>query len=171
MRPTSKVIVSVWVCLLLIGCGKSEPTYQGRPASQWIADAKDKDPNTRRKAIDALGMLGKVTPSVIDALRKVMRTDATWENRDAAAMTLVQIEPSATASVVSDVTAWLKDDDARMRWQGADTLRKIGADAAPALPALRSLVTAESKEDPKGCVAEKANEAVAAIESASGSKR
>lgn len=47
---------------------KAPVRYQGKPVSEWLALFRDRDPDTCRKAIDALAAIAEVDRSVIPAL-------------------------------------------------------------------------------------------------------
>jgi hypothetical protein len=58
-------VVAKWLLIaaLLAGCNRKpvpppEPTYQGKPRSEWVRLAKDASPQTRRKACEALDAMG-----------------------------------------------------------------------------------------------------------------
>ena len=122
------------VAVLLVGCGKKEPLYKGKPAGEWIQALQDPDPQTRREAAGALATL--------KAKEGVPQLTAALKDRDAgvrakAAEALWSMGPDAR-DAVSELTAALKDRSADVRLSAAGALGEIGAEARDAVPALNA---------------------------------
>jgi predicted small lipoprotein YifL len=52
-----KKIILLALLLPCIGCGKQEPLYHEKTASQWAQALQEPDPQVRREAATALGAL------------------------------------------------------------------------------------------------------------------
>jgi len=72
----------------------TEPEYQGKPLSHWLSQAKDKDPNVRFRATEALGEMGAAAKAAVPTLAELLR-DKEWSVRKSAALALRKIEPRA----------------------------------------------------------------------------
>ena len=57
-RPTGPSILLAAVILLLAGCEKKEPTYEGRPLSDWVKDLGSPTYMVRVRAAHAVGQIG-----------------------------------------------------------------------------------------------------------------
>jgi hypothetical protein len=62
MRTTQ--LPAVLLCLFLAGCnGRNEPVVAyGKPVAHWLEELKQPAPKARKKAVGALGAIGKRTP-------------------------------------------------------------------------------------------------------------
>ena len=91
--PVRIALAVLFGCLL--GCGgKKEPmTVHGKPISYWVDELKRPDPKARKKAVAALGQVGKADPAAIPALAGALAdADA---RACAAVLALLKIGPDA----------------------------------------------------------------------------
>src|ERR1700733_1169645 len=67
MGPRFRFGAALLIVLTMAGCRK-EPTFQGKPLSDWMALSRDADEATQRTALDALEHIQAVEPSsAVDA--------------------------------------------------------------------------------------------------------
>ncbi len=107
-------------------------TFQGKPADYWLKMLKDRDPEFRMKAINALGAIGvddrRVIPALIGSLK-----DKSLNVAQAAADALgLGIGKDAVPRLLE----LLKGKDSVLREGAAMALSRIGPKAKEAIPAL-----------------------------------
>lgn len=132
-------------CCLPVGLGLAdEPQYQGKPVSDWIAQAKDPDVGRRREAVVVLGNLAPEVDGVLPALIELLKDKGQFmpANREAricnlAARALSRMGPAAK-DAVPGLVALLSDRDCRET--AASVLGCIGPGARDAVPALAELL-------------------------------
>src|SRR5438093_2674240 len=124
------------IAILLVGCGKKEPLYKGKPAGDWLQALQDSDPQTRREAAGALATLKAkdAAPQLAVALK-----DQDAGVRAKAAEALWSLGADASEAV-PELTAALKDQSADVRLSAAGALGEIGAQAREAIPAVSALL-------------------------------
>jgi HEAT repeat protein len=118
-------LLLIGLCLAA-GCGKNEPSYQGKSASSWVRALKS--PETRPDASRALEELGPAAiPALIDGLR----------NEDAAvregATDALRKNGKEAVPALNDA---LQHPHALVRRQAAYLLSELGPDAGSALVAI-----------------------------------
>jgi HEAT repeat protein len=111
--------------LALSACNdKSQPLLShGQPVSHWLEELKSSDPAARKKAITALGHLGKADPAAIPALIEALH-DNNAVVRDAAVLALLNLGPDAKDAVPA-LTNATKDKDANVRAHAAKAVERI----------------------------------------------
>src|SRR5712671_673426 len=73
---TAKVYLGVGFVVLVCGCGRAEPLYNGKALSAWQLALKDKNSQVRGEAAAALGDMGeKAAPAVPDLAAALKDTD------------------------------------------------------------------------------------------------
>lgn len=125
--------------------------HRGRPGDQtWLV---------RLRAAQALARIGPDAKGAIPALRKALK-DEKEQVRTHAASALAGIEPALTAEAVLPVLIELLEHPGPwggqgwcVRFRAAEALGRIGADAKPAIPALREALT-DDHEDVREAAAE-----------------
>jgi HEAT repeat protein len=120
------------VTLLFALPGALAQSVEGVP--RLIAALKGVDVEGRRKAAEALGLLGWAAKDAVPALVAALKDDDT-RVRAAAARAIGRIGPAAKDAVPALVAA-LKEDDAGVRSAAAESLGWIGPAAKDAVPVL-----------------------------------
>jgi HEAT repeat protein len=121
-----KCLLVITLSLLVVGCrGKKEPVMaHGKPAPHWIEELKQPDPKARKKAVDALGAMGKADPEAIPALIGVVKDDQDATVRDQAVLALLTIGPDAKDAIPA-LTEAQDDKDATVRTHATKALERI----------------------------------------------
>jgi HEAT repeat protein len=103
---------------------KTQPLQShGRPVSHWLEELKKPDPQARKKAITALGHVGKADPAAIPALIGALH-DSDARVRDSAVLALLNLGSDAKEAVPA-LTDATKDKDATVRNHAAKALERI----------------------------------------------
>jgi len=105
--------------------------FQGKTADHWLKMLKDRDPQYRKKAIEALGAIGAEDKRVIPALVESLK-DKVALVQNAAAEALAFIGKDAVPTLLE----LLKGNNRESRKWAAVALSSIGAEAKDAIPAL-----------------------------------
>jgi HEAT repeat protein len=119
--------VAVWLFLTALGQA-DEVRYRGRTFPEWRSALKDRSPEIRAGAAQALGQFG---PSAVQVLSASL-ADPELRVRGAAAEALRSIGPAAVPSLVRA----LESQDIRVRANATTVLGAIGPAAREAVPAL-----------------------------------
>ena len=159
--------ISVGLLLALVAAScSSEPSESGKPLSYWVERLNDRDPHSRKAALGTIGLMGPTARSALPAIQTaiddpegsvgcealmtyqiVSKDTLDWApvlralsqgpplTRDCAAIALSK----GGRRAVPELIKALADPDASVRADSARSLGGIGADAAPALPALLEL--------------------------------
>jgi len=104
-------------------------TFRGKPVDYWLQMFKDRDPEYRKKAIDALTAIGTEDKRVLPVLIKALK-DRYISNE--AAHALGNIGKDAVPALLP----LLKGKDTELRKWAAVSLSDIGPDAKETIPAL-----------------------------------
>src|SRR5262249_44323840 len=117
---------AVLIVILLAGCGgKSEPlTAHGKPVAHWLDELEAPDPRARKKAVVALGHVGKADPAAVPALAGAVK-DRDAGVRAAAVLALLNLGPDAREAVPA-LSEARNDSDAKVRAYAAKALAKVG---------------------------------------------
>jgi HEAT repeat protein len=117
---------AVLLGIFLAGCSeRSEPVMaHGKPVSHWLEELKQPDPKARKKAVGALGAIGKADPAAIPALIGVVKDDKHALVRDQAVLALLNIGPDARDAIPA-LTAAESDKDATVRTHATKALQRI----------------------------------------------
>ena len=97
------------------------------------------DSQVRWRAAWALGEMGPLAETAIPAIRGLVKDKSAWV-RLAAASALVEIDPKEAEAATGVITELLGHEDVDVRLAAVFGLGKIGAEAAPAIPALGKLL-------------------------------
>jgi hypothetical protein len=91
---------AIFAAVLLAGCGKQqEPLLShGKPVAYWLDELKKSDATARKKAVKALGHVGKADPEALRALIGAVK-DRDASVRDQAVLALLNIGPAVKAAV------------------------------------------------------------------------
>jgi HEAT repeat protein len=109
---------------LALGCGKKEPVIShGQPVSHWLQAIHDPDVKKRKKAVVALGHVGRADPAAIPAVIEAVK-DADASVRVEAVLALLNIGPDAKDAVPA-LTEAQEDKDASVRSFAAKALERI----------------------------------------------
>jgi HEAT repeat protein len=110
---------------LAVGCARnSQPlTASGKPVGHWVAALKDPDVKTRKRAVKALGAVGKADPSAIPALVTALQ-DRDARVRAEAVLALLNVGPAAKEAVPALEEA-CRDKDATVRTYAEKALVKV----------------------------------------------
>ena len=120
-----RTFLTICVTTLVLGCGGSpEPlTAHGKPVAYWLAELKQPDAKSRKKAVTALGHVATADPAAIPALISAVKDrDAGVRNQAVAA--LLNIGPAAKDAVPA-LTEAQSDGDAEVRALAAKALTRI----------------------------------------------
>ena len=110
----SLTTVVVLAGLGLAGTARAdEPTFNGRKLSEWLTVLKeDETPRKRRAAVVALGQIATghrdSVGTVVAAVGRALRTDASPAVREQAAIVLGQMRPEETAAALTDLAESLR---------------------------------------------------------------
>lgn len=147
--PRASIKISlVLVCAapLLVLAQPAPPgdaTYRGRPASFYIERLEDEDPEVRRRAVYALGKIGRSSPRVLESLESALE-DGQMEVRWYAVDALGRLGPEAAEAVpaiVKSLQSKLNDETVRRR--GARALGRVGPPAKDAVTVLREALASD----------------------------
>lgn len=159
------------LCLLLlagpaVSQEDAEPRVRGRTASEWLVVLRTaKEPNQRRAAIVALGILGPKQLDVVPALASAVN-DAEELVRLTAIQTLSGMDQDARGAVTALAKVANQDKSAQVREAACKALGKLGAvahaagasllkaldDADPRTRAASAVALADIKADPTAAV-------------------
>jgi HEAT repeat protein len=114
--------------LLCAGAGchskKTEPLQShGHPVSYWLVELKNPNPQARKKAVTALGHVGKTDPAAIPALIEALQ-DRDASVRDAAVLALLNMGPDAKDAIPA-LTECTKDKDANVQSHAVKAIERI----------------------------------------------
>jgi len=125
MRSLQLTTIST-CCFLLAGCsGKNEPVMShGKPVAHWLEELKKSDPQARKKAVVALGHVGKADDAVIPALISVVTEDQNSAVRNEAILALLNIGTDAK-DAVDALTQAQNDKDSTIRSNATKALERI----------------------------------------------
>jgi HEAT repeat protein len=119
-----RIYLTLCLILLLSGCQRQQPmTVSGKPIGHWLEALKDKNPQVRQRAVEALGNVGKADPAAIPALIGALQ-DPNPSVRGKAALALLKSGPDAEEAIPA-LTQLLQDKDAKVRLYAAKALEKI----------------------------------------------
>jgi HEAT repeat protein len=111
--------------LLLAGC-TPEPSFHGRPFSQWRQDLKSKEVSDRWRAADVMFEFGPAAkhaiPELIDCLH-----DEEFRVRIIAAQVLGNLGSEAKEAV-PDLVPLLKDENLKVRGAAEEALNRIDSE-------------------------------------------
>jgi HEAT repeat protein len=109
----------------LLGChSKTQPLQShDHPVSYWLQELKSQDPKARKKAVTALGHVGKADPAAIPALIEALH-DNDASIRDAAVLALLNLRSDAKEAVPA-LNEATKDKDATVRAHAVKALERI----------------------------------------------
>ena len=91
-----RITLLAFIVFYLAGCaGKKEPlTVHGKPVGHWVAELKQPDAKARKKAVAALGQVGKADATAIPALIGALG-DKDQRVRNEAVLALLKLGPDA----------------------------------------------------------------------------
>jgi HEAT repeat protein len=114
--------------ILLTGCSrKDEPVMaHGKPVSHWLEELKKSDSQARKKAVIALGHVGKADPAAIPALIGAVKDDRDATVRREAVLALLTTGPDAK-DAIPILTEAQSDKDATVRSYASKALERIQA--------------------------------------------
>jgi HEAT repeat protein len=120
-------LLALFLVMFLVGCNRnSEPVVaHGKPVAHWLEELQQPDPKARKKAVGALGAIGKADPASIPALIGVVKNDQDAMVRDQAVLALLNIGPDAKDAIPQLSEAEAKDPDATVRSHATKALEKI----------------------------------------------
>jgi hypothetical protein len=73
--------ICVLIALLITGCGKSSPSYQGLPLKVWAERLKSDDQAIRGDAVTAIGIMGVNAKSMEFRIREIAKQDPSFKVR------------------------------------------------------------------------------------------
>ena len=119
-----RIVLCVLLCSF-VGCvAKKEPlTAHGKPVAFWVEALKRPDPKARKRAVVALGQVGKADPAAIPALA-VALADPDPRVRDEAVLALLKIGPDAREALPA-LENVRRDRDATVRDHAAKAIARI----------------------------------------------
>lgn len=121
---------------------QSDPEFNGRKMSEWLVMLKDDPiPRKRRVAVLALGQIGSaeksVMPTVLGAVTKAVRTDASPIVREQAAIVIGQMKTEDALTALNDLTEAVRvEKEPTVRKELAVALSRLGKLARPAVQPL-----------------------------------
>ena len=123
--------VAVVIAILLSGCtAKTQPlTSHGKPVSHWLEELKKSDPKARKKAVVALGHVGKADSAAIPALIGALK-DKEAGVRNQTVLALLNLGPDATEALPALALA-KNDQDPMVRSNAAKALERIQGSPQP----------------------------------------
>lgn len=119
------VFLAIVVAPYLGGCeAKEQPVLShGKPVEHWLAELRKSDPQSRKKAIIALGHVGASDAAAVPAIIEAVK-DRDAKVRAEAVLALLNIGPSAADAIPALEEAQM-DRDARVRDYAAKALKRI----------------------------------------------
>ena len=122
-----RTVCAVLLCCL-VGCaGKKEPvTVHGKPVAFWVDESKRPDPKARKKAVTALGQVGKADPVVIPSLVGAL-ADPDRRVRGEAVLALLKIGPDAKEALPA-LENLRRDPEPTIRDHAAKAVARIRGD-------------------------------------------
>ncbi len=117
----------------------SQGRFEGRSARDWARDLGSPDPESRRKAANALGAIGPDAGEAVPALAAALRDDPDPQVRGDAALALAKMAPASRTAVPALAEA-LSDENPLTRMNAALALFRLKEEARPAIPALTRAV-------------------------------
>ena len=136
-----------------------EPTFNGRPLSDWLTMLKeDPTPRKRRAAVVALGQIAAANKSefvtAVTAIGRALQNDAAPAVRQQAATVIGQQKVEDALVVLTDLTSAVRvEKEPSVRREVAVTLGRFGKLAKQAVPALTDAL-ADKDDGVKAAVAE-----------------
>jgi HEAT repeat protein len=128
-------IVAVWVVGLFSVPVRAEadpePSYEGKPLQEWVAQLQSPSAKDRQRAVEALGVLGTQARSALPALVPALK-DHDVHVRVAATEALISAGPAAVPLLTGAL--WSEDDGTR--FSAVLALGQIGGPARSATPSL-----------------------------------
>jgi HEAT repeat protein len=118
-----------------------EATYEGKPASFWIHQLKDRASAYRLNAIQALEHLAPAAEDVVPALAELLKDDSA-RVRMCGALALGRLGGQARSATPA-LLVLLKDADGFVRFQAVRALGRIGPAEEPLVTALMSALQDE----------------------------
>jgi len=146
--------------VVLAGCGKAVPPYEGRTVEDLRRQLGEADANRQAQAATGLSLHGAAALPALPELVPLLKGESPLA-RQQAALALGAIGPEA-ADAVGPLTQVLSDPEWAVRRQAALALGKLGPSAKTALPTLRKL----SQGDANGLVKKAAQEAASTLDKA-----
>jgi HEAT repeat protein len=117
-------IAAAMAAFLVAGCGKDrEQISHGKPVSYWLGELKQPDAKARKKAVQALGHVGKADPAALKAVAEAVQ-DRDPAVRREALTALMNLGPDAR-EVESAVEAAARDSDPTVRALAGKALERI----------------------------------------------
>jgi HEAT repeat protein len=119
-----------------------DPEFNGRKMSEWLVMLKDDPvPRKRKVAILALGQIGSAEkaamPTVLGAVTKAVRTDASPIVREQAAVVIGQMKTEDALTALTDLTEAVRvEKEPAVRKELAVALARLGKLARPAVQPL-----------------------------------
>lgn len=145
-----RVFTAVAVVAGLASAGPArgdEPTFNDRKLSEWLTVLKeDETPRKRRAAVVALGQIASghrdSLGTVVGAVGRALRTDASPAVREQAAVVLGQMRPEETAAALTDLAESMRvEKESAVRREVAVALARLGQVAKPAVLPLTAALT------------------------------
>ena len=136
-----------------------EPTFNGRPLSDWLTMLKeDPTPRKRRAAVVALGQIAAANKSefvtAVTAIGRALQNDAAPAVRQQAATVIGQQKVEDALVVLTDLTSAVRvEKEPSVRREVAVTLGRFGKLAKQAVPALADAL-ADNDDGVKAATAE-----------------
>lgn len=114
--------------VLLIGCGKAEPTLAGgKPVSHWVDELRTSpDAKVRKEAAFKLGNVGPTDPTALPALLEGLKDRDAVVRRESI-QAIVKFGPAALDAVPALTELHQHDRDAKVREFASKALEKIQA--------------------------------------------
>jgi outer membrane protein assembly factor BamB len=164
MTDRPNLIVQILLVCVALGLAssavaQSDPVYRGRPLKFWVEQAsaaegpkdvdatigalcealENNDPNVKRRAGDALALLGPKAKAALPALIAQFSHEFPWV-RESCQGAVTAIGKDAVPALIE----LLEDNTGSLRVNAAFVLGGIGADAKPAVPAIEKIMKEES---------------------------
>lgn len=117
----------VLLALLMTGCKKKDEPLMthGKPVAYWLDELKKPEVGARKKAVTALGHVGKADAEAISALIRALK-DRNAVVRNEAVLALLNIGPDAKDAIPA-LTEAQSDKDAVVRGHATQALERIQA--------------------------------------------
>ncbi len=109
--------------------------YRGQPLGEWTKSLDDPDPETRKRAIFAVGSMGSDAGEAVPRLARILVEDPDRGDRIEASLALSKMDPASRAAV-PELARALEDSEPYVRMNAARALSRLHTDARPAIPAL-----------------------------------